>query len=528
MDKKTYYVTTPIYYPSGKFHIGTAYAEVFANTMKKYKQKRGYDAYLLTGLDEHGQKVQTVAKEAGKTPQQHVDDMADAAKKLWKKMNIEYDDFIRTTEPRHYKVVQDIFERLLKQGDIYKGEYEGWYCMPCETYFTETQLVDGKCPDCGREVKKMKEEAYFFNMKKYADRLIKFYEENPHFIEPESRKNELFNNFLKPGLEDLCITRTSFDWGVQVKSDPKHVVYVWLDALTNYITALGYDSDDDGLFKKYWPADLHVVGKDIIRFHGIYWPIFLMALDLPLPKKIYAHGFFMMKDGKMSKSKGNVVYPDMLVDRYGLDATKYFLIREVQYGQDAVFTPEGFVEKFNYDLCNDLGNLLNRTVGMINKYFDGKIYAYNGHKNEPDEELEKYALEQVKLVEEKMESLHLSEALAEIWNLISRTNKYIDETEPWGLAKEEDKKEQLKSVMYHLSENLRKIAILISPFMEETSNKIFNQLGLTNPELQTWDSLYDYDKIPNETKVIEKGEPLFVRLDMEEEVNYIKEQMKRK
>ena len=528
MDKKTYYITTPIYYPSGKFHIGTAYAEVFANTMKKYKQKRGYDAYLLTGLDEHGQKVQTVAKNAGKTPQQHVDDMADSAKKLWKKMNIEYDDFIRTTEPRHYKVVQDIFERLLKQGDIYKGEYEGWYCMPCETYFTETQLVDGNCPDCGRPVKKMKEEAYFFNMKKYADRLIKFYEENPHFIEPESRKNELFNNFLKPGLEDLCITRTSFDWGVQVKSDPKHVVYVWLDALTNYITALGYDSDDDSLFKKYWPADLHVVGKDIIRFHGIYWPIFLMALDLPLPKKIYAHGFFMMKDGKMSKSKGNVVYPDMLVDRYGLDATKYFLMREVQYGQDAVFTPEGFVEKFNYDLCNDLGNLLNRTVGMINKYFDGNIYAYNGHKNEPDEELEKYALEQVKVVEEKMDSLHLSEALAEIWNLISRTNKYIDETEPWVLAKDEDKKEQLKSVMYHLSENLRKIAILISPFMEDTSNKIFSQLGLTNPELQTWDSLYEYDKIPNETKVIEKGEPLFVRLDMEEEVNYIKEQMKAK
>ncbi len=528
MDKKTYYVTTPIYYPSGKFHIGTAYAEVFANTMKKYKQKRGYDAYLLTGLDEHGQKVQTVAKNAGKTPQQHVDDMADSAKKLWKKMNIEYDDFIRTTEPRHYKVVQDIFERLLKQGDIYKGEYEGWYCMPCETYFTETQLVDGNCPDCGRPVKKMKEEAYFFNMKKYADRLIKFYEENPHFIEPESRKNELFNNFLKPGLEDLCITRTSFDWGVQVKSDQKHVVYVWLDALTNYITALGYGSDDDSLFKKYWPADLHVVGKDIIRFHGIYWPIFLMALDLPLPKKIYAHGFFMMKDGKMSKSKGNVVYPDMLVDRYGLDATKYFLMREVQYGQDAVFTPEGFVEKFNYDLCNDLGNLLNRTVGMINKYFDGNIYAYNGHQNEPDEELEKYALEQVKVVEEKMDSLHLSEALAEIWNLISRTNKYIDETEPWVLAKDEDKKEQLKSVMYHLSENLRKIAILISPFMEDTSNKIFSQLGLTNPELQTWDSLYEYDKIPNETKVIEKGEPLFVRLDMEEEVNYIKEQMKAK
>ena len=400
MDKKTYYITTPIYYPSGKFHIGTAYTEVFANTMKKYKQKRGYDSYLLTGLDEHGQKVQTVAENAGKTPQEHVDEMAENAKKLWKKMNIEYDDFIRTTEPRHYKIVEDIFEKLLAKGDIYKGEYEGWYCMPCETYFTETQLVDGKCPDCGREVKKMKEEAYFFNMKKYADKLIQFYEENPKFIEPESRKNEIFNNFLKPGLEDLCITRTTFDWGVKVKSDPKHVVYVWLDALTNYITALGYGSDNEELFNKYWPADLHVVGKDIIRFHGIYWPIFLMALDLPLPKKIYAHGFIMMKDGKMSKSKGNVIYPEILIDRYGIDATKYFLIREFPFGQDTIFTPEGFVERFNYDLCNDLGNLLNRTIGMINKYFDGNIYEYNGYKNEPDEEIEKYSLEQIKIVEE--------------------------------------------------------------------------------------------------------------------------------
>lgn len=528
MDRKTYYITTPIYYPSGKFHIGTAYTEVFTNTMKKYKQKRGYDVYYLTGLDEHGQKVQTVAQNVGKTPQEHVDEIAEVAKELWKKMNIEYDDFIRTTEPRHYKVVQDIFERLMKQGDIYKGEYEGWYCMPCETYFTETQLVDGKCPDCGREVKKMKEEAYFFNMKKYADRLIKFYEENPNFIEPESRKNEIFNNFLRPGLEDLCVTRATFDWGVQVKSDPKHVVYVWLDALTNYITALGYGSADDTLFKKYWPADLQVVGKDIIRFHGIYWPIFLMALDLPLPKKIYAHGFIMMKDGKMSKSKGNVVYPEMLIDRYGLDATKYFLMREFPYGQDAIFTPEGFVERFNYDLCNDLGNLLNRTIGMINKYFDGNIFKYNGHQNEPDEEIENYAISQVKVVEDKIENLHLSDALAEIWNLISRTNKYIDETAPWLLAKEEDKQEKLKSVMYHLSENLRKVGILISPFMEDTANNIFKQLGLTNEELQTWNSLYEYDKIPNNTKVIEKGEPLFVRLDMEEEINYIKEQMKGK
>ena len=526
--KEKFYLTTPIYYPSGKFHIGTAYTEVLADTIKRYKQLRGYDVFMLTGTDEHGQKIQTVAEKAGKTPQEHVDEMAKMAKDLWKKMDIKYDYFIRTTEERHVKAVQKIFEYFLEKGDIYKGEYEGWYCMPCETYFTKTQLVDGKCPDCGREVKLLKEEAYFFNMKKYTDRLIKFYEENPNFIEPEYRKNEIFNNFIKPGLEDLCVTRSTFDWGVQVKSDPKHVVYVWLDALTNYITALGYGSDDDTLFKKYWPADLQVVGKDIIRFHGIYWPIFLMALDLPLPKKIYAHGFIMMKDGKMSKSKGNVVYPEILIDRYGLDATKYFLMREFPYGQDAIFSPEGFVERFNYDLCNDLGNLLNRTIGMINKYFDGNIFEYNGHQNEPDEEIENYANSQVKVVEDKIENLHLSDALAEIWNLISRTNKYIDETAPWLLAKEEDKQEKLKSVMYHLSENLRKVAILISPFMEDTANSIFKQLGLENAELQTWDSLYEYDKIPNNTKIIEKGEPLFVRLDMEEEINYIKEQMKGK
>ena len=526
--KETFYVTTPIYYPSGKFHIGTAYSTVVADALKRYNKLKGKESYMLTGTDEHGQKIEIKAQESGETPQQYVDKMAAMAKELWAKMDIQYDDFIRTTDERHEKVVQKIFDKFMEQGDIYKGEYEGLYCVPCETFFTQTQLVDGKCPDCGREVKKMKEEAYFFNMKKYTDRLIKFYEENPNFIEPEYRKNEIFNNFIKPGLEDLCVTRSTFDWGVQVKSDPKHVVYVWLDALTNYITALGYGSDDDTLFKKYWPADLQVVGKDIIRFHGIYWPIFLMALDLPLPKKIYAHGFIMMKDGKMSKSKGNVVYPEILIDRYGLDATKYFLMREFPYGQDAIFSPEGFVERFNYDLCNDLGNLLNRTIGMINKYFDGNIFEYNGHQNEPDEEIENYANSQVKVVEDKIENLHLSDALAEIWNLISRTNKYIDETAPWLLAKEEDKQEKLKSVMYHLSENLRKVAILISPFMEDTANSIFKQLGLENAELQTWDSLYEYDKIPNNTKVIEKGEPLFVRLDMEEEINYIKEQMKGK
>ena len=521
--KEKFYVTTPIYYPSGKFHIGTAYTEVLANTMKKYKEKRGYDTYLLTGVDEHGQKVEQVAIKNGKTPQQHVDDMANEAKKLWELMGIDYNDFIRTTEERHSKVVAEIFDKLMEQGDIYKSEYEGWYCMPCETYFTETQLIDGKCPDCGREVKKMKEEAYFFNMKKYAPRLIKYYEEHPDFIMPESRKNELFNNFLKPGLEDLCVTRTSFDWGIKVKKDPKHVIYVWLDALTNYLTALGYMSSDDTLLKKYWPADLQIVGKDIIRFHGIYWPIFLMALDLPLPKHIYAHGFIMMKDGKMSKSKGNVVYPDMLVNRYGLDATKYFLLKSMPYAQDGEFSPEEFVQRFNSDLCNDLGNLLNRTIGMINKYFNGKVEKYPESISEIDKNLENFAYEVITKVEEKFETVHLSDVLTETWTLVARTNKYIDETTPWILAKE-DKKEELQSVMYHLVENLRKIAILIKPYMENTANNIFNQLGISE-DLQEWDTLRDNKKL-NNIIVTDKPEVLFARLDIEEEIEYIKAQMK--
>ena len=525
MNNKTFYLTTPIYYPNGKFHIGTAYCTTLADTIKKYKKLRGYDTFLLTGLDEHGQKIQEVATKRGKTPQEHVDEMAKNAQELWKKMHIEYDYFMRTTEPRHKKVVEEIFDRLMEQGDIYLGEYEGWYCIPCETYFTETQLVDGKCPDCGREVKKMKEESYFFNMKKYTDRLIKFYEDNPNFIEPESRKNELFNNFIKPGLEDLCVSRTSFDWGIKVRKNPKHVIYVWLDALTNYITALGYGSEDDSLFKKYWPADLHIVGKDIIRFHGIYWPIFLMALDLPLPKKIYAHSWFMMKDGKMSKSKGNVIYPETLIDRYGLDATKYYLLKEMSFAQDSIFTPEDFVQRFNFDLCNDLGNLLNRTIGMINKYFNGTIPEYKV-VNEEDEELEKYSINQIKLVEEKMDNLHISNAISEIWGLVSRANKYIDETTPWILAKNEDNKEKLEAVIYHLAEMLRKIAILIKPFMEETSEKILNQLNINKEELKNWDSLYKHNLILADTKVTEKGEPIFVRLDMEEEISYIKEVMK--
>ena len=529
MENKTFYVTTPIYYPSGKFHIGTAYTTVLADVMKRYKILRGYDSYMLTGLDEHGQKIQEVAEKNGKTPQTHVDEMAESAKKLWEYMDIEYDDFIRTTEERHTKVVEEIFDRLMEQGDIYLGEYEGWYCTPCETFFTDTQLVDGKCPDCGREVKKMKEESYFFNMKKYQKRLEEFYAENPDFIAPESRKNELFNNFIKPGLEDLCVSRTSFDWGVKVRKNPKHVVYVWLDALTNYITALGYGSNDDRKLKKYWPADLQIVGKDIIRFHGIYWPIFLMALDLPIPKKLYAHGWIMMKDGKMSKSKGNIVYPELLIERYGLDATKYFLLKELQYGQDGVFTPEGFVERYNIDLCNDLGNLLNRTIGMMNKYFGGTIPSLANTKNDQDDQLEAFVLEKVKQVEQNIETVHISNALSEIWNIIARSNKYIDETAPWTLAKSEleEDKEKLQSVMYHLAENLRIVAILLKPFMKETSKKMLEQLGIKDENITTWDSTETYGKLHENIKVIEKGEPLFMRLDIEEEVNYIKEGMQK-
>ncbi len=520
-----FYVTTPIYYPSGRFHIGTAYTTILADSIKKYHILKGEDSYMLTGTDEHGQKIETKAKELGKTPKQYVDEMAKMAKELWKKLDINYDDFIQTTEERHEKVVQKIFDKFMEQGDIYKGEYEGLYCVPCETYFTESQLVYGKCPDCGRDVIKMKEEAYFFNMKKYVDKLLNYYEEHPDFIKPEYRKNEMINNFIKPGLEDLCVTRTSFDWGIKVLKDPEHVIYVWLDALTNYITALGYMSEDETTFNKYWPAELQIVGKDIARFHLIYWPIFLMALGLPLPKTILVHNWIMMKDGKMSKSKGNVIYPETLIERYGLDATRYFILREVPVSQDGIFSPEAFIERFNFDLCNDLSNLLNRTVSMVNKYFDGKVPQYNGTPNEVDKEFENYTIEQIKKFEEKFNEYEIANSLQEIWNLISRTNKYIDETTPWTLAKEENQ-EKLESSMYHLIENLRKIAILIKPFMNETADNILKQIGVKEKELKQWKTIEDYSLL-KDIKVIEKGEPIFMRLNADEEIEYLKEAMKK-
>lgn len=535
MAKDTFYITTPIYYPSGNLHIGHAYSTVAGDVIARYKRMQGYDVRYLTGTDEHGQKIQEKAQKAGKTELEYLDEMISGIKNLWSKLEISNDDFIRTTEERHKQVVEKVFERLLKQGDIYLGEYEGWYSVPDETYYTESQLVDpvyengkivgGKSPDSGHEVELVKEESYFFNINKYTDRLLEFYDENPDFIQPPSRKNEMINNFIKPGLEDLAVSRTSFDWGVRVPSNPKHVVYVWIDALVNYISSLGYLSDDETLFNKYWPADIHLMAKEIVRFHSIIWPILLMALDLPLPKKVFAHGWILMKDGKMSKSKGNVVDPNVLIDRYGLDATRYYLMRELPFGSDGVFTPEAFVERTNYDLANDLGNLVNRTISMINKYFHGELPAYQGPKHELDEKMEAMALENVKSFNDNMESLQFSVALSTVWKFISRTNKYIDETQPWVLAKDENQREMLGNVMAHLVENIRFATILLQPFLTHAPREIFKQLNINNPDLHQLDSLQQYGMLSEAITVTEKPTPIFPRLDTEAEIAYIKESM---
>lgn len=535
MAKDTFYITTPIYYPSGNLHIGHAYSTVAGDVIARYKRMQGYDVRYLTGTDEHGQKIQEKAQKAGKTELEYLDEMISGIKNLWSKLEISNDDFIRTTEKRHKQVVEKVFERLLKQGDIYLGEYEGWYSVPDETYYTESQLVDpvyengkivgGKSPDSGHEVELVKEESYFFNINKYTDRLLEFYDENPDFIQPPSRKNEMINNFIKPGLEDLAVSRTSFDWGVRVPSNPKHVVYVWIDALVNYISSLGYLSDDETLFNKYWPADIHLMAKEIVRFHSIIWSILLMALDLPLPKKVFAHGWILMKDGKMSKSKGNVVDPNVLIDRYGLDATRYYLMRELPFGSDGVFTPEAFVERTNYDLANDLGNLVNRTISMINKYFHGELPAYQGPKHELDEKMEAMALETVKSFNDNMESLQFSVALSTVWKFISRTNKYIDETQPWVLAKDENQREMLGNVMAHLVENIRFATILLQPFLTHAPREIFKQLNINNPDLHQLDSLQQYGMLSEAITVTEKPTPIFPRLDTEAEIAYIKESM---
>ncbi|HHC9545910.1 TPA: methionine--tRNA ligase [Staphylococcus aureus] len=535
MAKETFYITTPIYYPSGNLHIGHAYSTVAGDVIARYKRMQGYDVRYLTGTDEHGQKIQEKAQKAGKTEIEYLDEMIAGIKQLWAKLEISNDDFIRTTEERHKNVVEQVFERLLKQGDIYLGEYEGWYSVPDETYYTESQLVDpqyengkiigGKSPDSGHEVELVKEESYFFNISKYTDRLLEFYDQNPDFIQPPSRKNEMINNFIKPGLADLAVSRTSFNWGVHVPSNPKHVVYVWIDALVNYISALGYLSDDESLFNKYWPADIHLMAKEIVRFHSIIWPILLMALDLPLPKKVFAHGWILMKDGKMSKSKGNVVDPNILIDRYGLDATRYYLMRELPFGSDGVFTPEAFVERTNFDLANDLGNLVNRTISMVNKYFDGELPAYQGPLHELDEEMEAMALETVKRYTESMESLQFSVALSTVWKFISRTNKYIDETTPWVLAKDDSQKDMLGNVMAHLVENIRYAAVLLRPFLTHAPKEIFEQLNINNPQFMEFSSLEQYGVLTESIMVTGQPKPIFPRLDSEAEIAYIKESM---